>query len=86
MVDELRTRLSQGIVVLGIKKDEAISGVLAEINLPQPIDLNRLVREITKKIGGGGGGRPSLVQFGGIPFGSWEKFVEEIKKMTNQIS
>jgi alanyl-tRNA synthetase len=48
--------------------------------------LNRLVREITKKIGGGGGGRPSLVQFGGIPFGSWERFVEEIKKMTNQIS
>ena len=86
IIDELRTRLKQGMVVLGIKKDEAISGVLAGINLPQSIDLNRLVREITKKIGGGGGGRPSLVQFGGIPFGSWEEFIKAIKKMTDQIS
>ncbi len=86
IIDELRNRLKQGIVVLGIKKDEAISGVLAGINLPQSIDLNRLVREITKRIGGGGGGRPSLVQFGGIPFGSWEEFIKAIKKMTDQIS
>lgn len=86
IIDELRTRLDRGIVVLGIKKDESISGVLAGINLPNSIDLNRFVREITKKIGGGGGGRPSLVQFGGVPFRSWEELIEEIKKLPHQIS
>ncbi|NLJ48547.1 MAG: alanine--tRNA ligase, partial [Candidatus Atribacteria bacterium] len=86
IIDELRTRLDKGIVVLGIKKDELISGVLAGINLHYSIDLNRFVREITKKIGGGGGGKPSLVQFGGIPFRSWEELIEEIKKIPHQIS
>jgi len=86
IVDELRLRMDKGIVVLGIKKGSSIAGVLAGINLPQSIDLNHLVRELTKKIGGGGGGRPSLVQFGGIPLDLWEEFVEEIKNATPEIS
>ena len=85
IVDDLRNRINIGLVLLGIKKGDSISGVLAGINLPKNIDLNRLIRETTKKFGGGGGGKPTLAQFGGIPFTQWDIFVKEVKQVIDQI-
>jgi len=74
-VDHLRPLLSKGVVVLGLKKDGEIQGVLAGVGLPPEIHLGKMVKEWSKKTGGGGGGKPHLAQFGGLSEEKWEEFI-----------
>jgi alanyl-tRNA synthetase len=66
VVDTLRDRLPSGIIVLGSAVDGKVNLVAAvSKDLTKRFPAGRLVQEIAKMVGGGGGGRPDLAQAGG---------------------
>ena len=66
VVDTLRDRLPSGIILLGSAVDGKVSLVAAvSKDLMKRFPAGRLVQEIAKMVGGGGGGRPDLAQAGG---------------------
>jgi alanyl-tRNA synthetase len=66
VVDTLRDRLPSGIILLGSAVDGKVSLVAAvSKDLAKRFPAGRLVQEIAKMVGGGGGGRPDLAQAGG---------------------
>ncbi|HEY7434020.1 MAG TPA: DHHA1 domain-containing protein, partial [Methylomirabilota bacterium] len=66
VVDTLRDRLPSGIILLGSAVDGKVSLVAAvSKDLTKRFPAGRLVQEIAKMVGGGGGGRPDLAQAGG---------------------
>ena len=66
VVDTLRDRLASGIIVLGSAVDGKVSLVAAvSKDLMKRFPAGRLVQEVAKLVGGGGGGRPDLAQAGG---------------------
>ncbi|HEY7038051.1 MAG TPA: alanine--tRNA ligase [Methylomirabilota bacterium] len=66
VVDTLRDRLPSGIIVLGSAADGKVNLVAAvSKDLTKRFAAGRLVQEIAKMVGGGGGGRPDLAQAGG---------------------
>jgi alanyl-tRNA synthetase len=66
VVDTLRDRLPSGVIVLGSAVDGKVNLVAAvSKDLTKRFAAGRLVQEIAKMVGGGGGGRPDLAQAGG---------------------
>ena len=66
VVDTLRGRLPSGVIALGSATDGKVSLVAAvSKDLMKRYPAGRLVQEIAKMVGGGGGGRPDLAQAGG---------------------
>jgi alanyl-tRNA synthetase len=66
VVDTLRDRLPSGIIVLGSASEGKVSLVAAvSKDLTKRFPAGRLVQDIAKMVGGGGGGRPDLAQAGG---------------------
>jgi alanyl-tRNA synthetase len=66
VMDTLRDRLPSGVIVLGSAVDGKVSLVAAvSKDLMKRFPAGRLVQEVAKMVGGGGGGRPDLAQAGG---------------------
>jgi alanyl-tRNA synthetase len=66
VVDTLRDRLPSGIIVIGSAAGEKVNLVASTSkDLTKRFPAGRLVQEIAKLVGGGGGGRPDLAQAGG---------------------
>jgi alanyl-tRNA synthetase len=66
VVDSVRERLGSGVVCLGAVTDGKVSLVGAVTkDLIGRFHAGRLVQEVAKAVGGGGGGRPELAQAGG---------------------
>jgi alanyl-tRNA synthetase len=66
VVDTLRDRVPSGIIVLGSAVDGKVNLVAAvSKDLTKRFPAGRLVQEIARMVGGGGGGRPDLAQAGG---------------------
>ncbi|MEX2220874.1 MAG: alanine--tRNA ligase [Candidatus Rokuibacteriota bacterium] len=66
VVDTLRDRLPSGVILLGSAVDGKVSLVAAvSKDLMKRFPAGRLVQDIAKMVGGGGGGRPDLAQAGG---------------------
>ncbi|MBE9472225.1 MAG: alanine--tRNA ligase, partial [Chloroflexi bacterium] len=67
MTDWFRDRLESGVVVLGTVLGERPAFVAAVTSdlVGRGVDASRLVRDMARIVGGGGGGRPSLAQAGG---------------------
>ena len=71
--DRLRDRLGKSVVVLGSKKDgKALFIVMASKDaVSSGINAGKIVKEVAKIAGGGGGGKPDVAQAGG-------KYVDKI--------
>jgi alanyl-tRNA synthetase len=66
VVDTIRDRLGSGVVCVGSAVDGKVSLVAAVTrDLTKRLQAGRIVQEIAKVVGGGGGGRPDLAQAGG---------------------
>ncbi|QCZ94216.1 alanine--tRNA ligase [Salinimonas iocasae] len=66
MVDDLKNRIGEGVVVLGVageKKASLIVGVTKQ--LTAKVKAGELVNYIAGQVGGKGGGRPDMAQAGG---------------------
>jgi len=66
LADKLRDQLKSGIVVLGGEKDgKATLLVAVTPDLTKKFKAGDLVKELSKTLGGRGGGKPELAQAGG---------------------
>jgi alanyl-tRNA synthetase len=66
LADKLRDQLKSGIVVLGGEKDaKATLLVAVTSDLAKKYRAGDLVKELSKTLGGRGGGKPELAQAGG---------------------
>lgn len=88
MAERIRDMLGNSVVLLGsvIDGKAAFVGTVSK-ELTGKIDASKLVKEVAKLCGGGGGGRPDLAQAGGkdpekleLALSSAEKMVREILK------
>ncbi|MBI5303311.1 MAG: alanine--tRNA ligase [Chloroflexi bacterium] len=67
LADFFRDRMGSGIVVLGAAidgKPSLIAAVTPDL-VAKGFDAGKIVREVAKVVGGGGGGKPNLAQAGG---------------------
>lgn len=67
MVDVLRDRIQSGIIVIGAAQEKQVNlvcGVTADL-AGKGVHAGRLVSEVAKIVGGGGGGRAEMAQAGG---------------------
>jgi alanyl-tRNA synthetase len=66
MADVLRARLGEGVVVLATREGEKVSLVVTVTDpLSESLPAGRIVKELAKRVGGGGGGRADFAQAGG---------------------
>jgi alanyl-tRNA synthetase len=66
VVDSVRDRLGSGVICLGGVADGKVSLVAAVTkDLTPRLHAGKLIQEVSKVVGGGGGGRPDLAQAGG---------------------
>ena len=67
LVDQLRTKLGSGVVVLGAPTDDSKVTLIAGVtkDLTGRIQAGKLVGALAAKVGGKGGGRPDLAEAGG---------------------
>ncbi|RUO19275.1 alanine--tRNA ligase [Aliidiomarina iranensis] len=66
MVDDLKNRIGEGIVVLGLRQDDKVSLIVGVTkNLTGKVKAGDLVNVAAEKVGGKGGGRPDMAQAGG---------------------
>jgi alanyl-tRNA synthetase len=67
LVDNLRTQLGSGVVVLGSAQDEGKVALIVGVtkDLQGKVHAGKAVGELAKKVGGSGGGRPDMAEAGG---------------------
>ena len=66
VADTLRNRLGSGIVCVGSVVDGKVNLIAAVTkDLTSRFQAGRLIQEVAKAVGGGGGGRPDIAQAGG---------------------
>ena len=66
LADKLRDQLKSGIIVLGGEKDGKASLLVAVTSdLAKKYRAGDLVKELSKTLGGRGGGKPEMAQSGG---------------------
>ena len=66
VADRLRERLGSGVVVVGSAHGDKVNLVAAVTkDLTKRFQAGKIVQEVAKVVGGGGGGRPDLAQAGG---------------------
>jgi alanyl-tRNA synthetase len=66
VVDSVRERLGSGVIFLGAVSDGKVNLVSAVTkDLTARVHAGKLIQEVAKAVGGGGGGRPDLAQAGG---------------------
>jgi alanyl-tRNA synthetase len=66
LVDNMRTKLGSGVVVLGSVQDGKVSlivGVTAD--LVSRVQAGKVIKPVAEKVGGSGGGRPDMAEAGG---------------------
>lgn len=66
MVDDLKNRLGEGIVVLGLRQDGKVSLIAGVTqSLTSKVKAGELINIVASMVGGKGGGRPDMAQAGG---------------------
>ncbi len=84
--DDLKGKLSGGVVVLISDKDGKVSLVtmVSEEAMAKGAHAGNLVKAIAKEVGGGGGGRPNMAQAGGKNPEGIAKALEEARTVLEQ--
>ena len=85
VVDMLRGRLPQGVIVIGSAADGKVN-LIASVSrdLTARIPAGKLVQEVAKAVGGGGGGRPDLAQAGGKDPGKLDEALALARSVVEQ--
>ena len=86
--DQLKTKLSEGVVVLISEADGKVNLVTMATDgaMAKGAHAGNLVKAIAPKVGGGGGGRPNMAQAGGKnPAGIPDAIAEAEKVLESQV-
>ncbi|MBQ0756885.1 MAG: alanine--tRNA ligase, partial [Amphritea sp.] len=84
-IDQLKNKLGSGVVVLATVSDGKVSlaaGVTKD--LTGQVKAGDLVRELTAKLGGKGGGRPDFAQGGGTDVAALPAALADVKTLIEQ--
>jgi alanyl-tRNA synthetase len=66
ITDKLKNKIGEGIILLGTVNDEKVQLVLSVTkNLTNRFHAGKMIQQIAKLVGGGGGGRSDMAQAGG---------------------
>ena len=66
MMDDIKNRIGEGIVVLGVANNSKVNLIVGVTkNLTSQVKAGELVNFIASQVGGKGGGRPDMAQAGG---------------------
>lgn len=67
LVDNLKQKLGEGVVVLGSAQPEGKVAIIAGVTpgLVKRIQAGKLVGAVAKLVGGSGGGKPEIAEAGG---------------------
>jgi alanyl-tRNA synthetase len=66
LVDNLRTKLGSGVVVMGSVADGKVALIVGVTkDLTSRVQAGKIIAEVAKKVGGSGGGRPDMAEAGG---------------------
>ena len=85
-VDQLKNKLGSAVVVLATESEGKISlaaGVTKD--LTGKVKAGDLVRDLTAKLGGKGGGRPDFAQGGGVDCAALPAVLESVKVLIANI-
>ncbi|MCP4539948.1 MAG: alanine--tRNA ligase [Chloroflexi bacterium] len=83
MTDWSRDRLGSGVVVLGTvlgERPTLVAAVTPDL-VKRGVDAAKLVREIARVVGGGGGGKPTLAQAGGRDPGRLDEALDQAPRI-----
>ncbi len=71
LVDNLRTKLGSGVVILGgVQEENKVSLIVGVTkDLTGRVQAGKIVAQLAKKVGGSGGGRPDMAEAGGKDVG-----------------
>ncbi len=88
LADKIKNKLNSGVVVLGSNYEgKAIFIAMASKDLvKQGVHCGKIVKEVAKIAGGGGGGRPDMAQAGGKNGNMVEEAINRIKNIMENIS
>ncbi|OGS33628.1 MAG: alanine--tRNA ligase [Elusimicrobia bacterium RIFOXYC2_FULL_34_12] len=82
LIDNLRNKIKSGIVVVGSVINEKPTVIVSVTNdLTQKYDARVIIKEISKIIGGGGGGKIDMAQAGGKDISKLDEALESIEKI-----
>jgi len=84
LADVLRQKHKPAVVFLVNKQGEKLQTVLAitkEVANKDKLNAGKLIKEVGKILGGGGGGRPDMAQGGGSKVENIEEAVEKLKEL-----
>ncbi len=66
LVDNLRTKLGSGVVVLGSVQDGRVALIVGVTkDLTSKVQAGKIIAQVAKHVGGSGGGRPDMAEAGG---------------------
>ena len=66
LIDNLRTRLGSGVIVLGSVQDERVALIVGVTkDLTSRVQAGKIIAQVAKHVGGSGGGRPDMAEAGG---------------------
>jgi alanyl-tRNA synthetase len=86
--DALRSKLSSGVGVLGAVVDEKVALVCVvtdDLVKNKKLQAGRIVGELAKRLGGGGGGRPHLATAGGKDISKLDETLSQAPKIIQSI-
>jgi alanyl-tRNA synthetase len=80
LVDNLRTKLGSGVVVLGSAQEDGKLALVAGVtrDLTGRVQAGKVVGAVAKLVGGSGGGRPDLAEAGGKDLGQLNSALESV--------
>jgi alanyl-tRNA synthetase len=88
MSDRLRDRLKSAVVVLGTvyeNKVAFIAAVTADL-VAKGYDASKIVQQVAKVTGGGGGGKPNLAQAGGKDKAKLDEALRLVKSLVQEVN
>jgi alanyl-tRNA synthetase len=85
-VDRLRQKAGSAVVVIGWSEDSKVQLIAAvtEDLVKKGLHAGKLVGQLAKEVGGGGGGKPTMAQAGGKDPAKLADALELAKKLVSQ--
>ena len=87
LVDELRTKLTSYVIVLGTAAADKVQFVTAVSKDLQARKLHagQIIKQVAEQTGGGGGGRPDLAQAGGKDAAALPAAIASVAKIVQSV-
>jgi alanyl-tRNA synthetase len=83
MLDNLRDQIKSGVIVLGAEADDGKAMLICGVtdDLTDRFHAGEIIKQLSAKVGGKGGGRPDMAQGGGPDSDRIQEVLESVFKM-----